>query len=80
MAHLDRPEIREKPGSTGALPTSRLMQLMATSLGRTWSKSVRFDGGPRTQPQVARLNGGVTSRQALTAASRSDVTALIASA
>ena len=78
MAQSERPAIRANPGSTGALPTSRLMQLMATSLGRTWSKSVRFDGGPRTQPQVAKLNGGAASFQAWTAMSRSVVTALIA--
>ena len=71
--------MRAKPGSTGVLPTSRLMQLTAMVLGRTSSKSVRRLGGPSTQPQVARENGAATALAAWTAMSRSVVTALISS-
>src|SRR5450756_1314810 len=71
MAHLERPATLAKAGSTGVLPTSRLIQLTATSKGSILSNMARSCWGPRTQPQVASLKGDWTLRAAAIAVVKS---------
>ncbi len=79
MAHFGRPWTLANPGSTGVLPTSRLMQLIGMSFGSNSSNSDGFCGGPSTQPQVASVNGGLTFFAAAIAARRSASVASICS-
>ena len=61
MAHFGRPWTLAKPGSTGVLPTVRLMQLIGICFGKNWSNRAGLCGGPSTQPHVASVNGGLRS-------------------
>ncbi len=77
MAHFGRPLILANPGSTGVLPTWRLMQAIGISLGSDLSNRAGLCGGPSTQPHVASVNGAFTFRAAAIAARKSAITASI---
>ena len=79
MLHFGRPATLAKPGSTWALPTSRLMQLIGMFFGRALSKRARSVWGPRTHPHVARVNGAFAFAAAATAVWRSASVAWISS-
>ncbi len=77
MAHFGRPWTLANPGSTGVLPTVRLMQLIGMSFGSDSSNSAGLCGGPSTQPQVASVNGAWTCLAAAITARKSAIVASI---